>query len=100
QIAARLRPNPSVMFTAENFKVAGNSPFTVPFDRLYEVGPTFSQPIELGSKRRLRMEVADLSVSHAEAQLTDVLRQRLIEVKRAFYEAALAQQTLNLATEQ
>ncbi len=100
QIAARLRPSPTVTFTAENFKVAGNSPFTVPFDRLYEVGPTYSQPIELGGKRRLRTEVADLSVSRAEAELADVLRQRLAEVKRAYYEAALARQSLDLVLEQ
>ena len=100
QIAARLRPNPSVLFTAENFKVAGNSPFTVPFSRLYEIGPTYSQPIELGGKRRLRTEVADLSVSRAEAELTDVLRLRLTEIKRAFYDAALARQTLEITLEQ
>lgn len=100
QIAARLRPNPSLLVTAENFKVQGNSPFTVPFSRLYEFGPTYSQPIELGGKRRLRMEVADLTVSRAEAELADVLRQRMTEVKRAFYEAALARQTLDLAVEQ
>jgi outer membrane protein, heavy metal efflux system len=100
QIAARLRPNPSLLFTAENFKVPGNSPFTVPFGRLYEVGPTFSQPLELGGKRRLRTEVADLSVSRAEAELADVLRQRLAEVKRAFYEGALARQALEIVFEQ
>lgn len=100
QIAARLRPNPSLLFTAENFKVQGNSPFTVPFSRLYEIGPTYSQPIELGGKRRLRTEVADLSVSRAEAELADVLRQRLAEVKRAFYEAALARQALEIVLEQ
>lgn len=100
QIAARLRPNPSILFTAENFKVQGNSPFTVPFNRLYEAGPTYSQPIELGGKRRLRTEVADLSVSRAEAELADVLRQRLAEVKRAFYEAALARQALEIVLDQ
>jgi outer membrane protein, heavy metal efflux system len=100
QIAARLRPNPSILFTAENFKVQGNSPFTVPFDRLYEVGPTYSQQVELGGKRRLRMEVADLGVARAEAELADVLRQRLAEVKRAFYEAALARQELEIVLEQ
>ena len=100
QIAARLRPNPTVTLTAENFKIVSSSPFSVPFTRLYEVGPTYSQPIELGGKRRLRMEVADLSVSRAEAQLADVLRQRLAEVKRAYYEAVLARQSLDLVLEQ
>ncbi len=100
QIAARLRPNPSILLTAENLKVAGNSLFTVPFNRLYEVGPTYSQPIELGGKRRLRTEVADLGVSRAEAELADVLRQRMTEIKRAFYEAALARQALEIVIEQ
>lgn len=100
QIVARLRPIPTITFAAENLKVAGNSPFTVPFDRLYEVGPTYSQPIELGDKRRLRTEVADLSVSRAESQLADVLRQRMTEVKRAYYEVVLARQTLDLVLEQ
>jgi cobalt-zinc-cadmium efflux system outer membrane protein len=100
QIAARLRPVPTVTVTAENFKVTGNSPFTVPFDRLYEIGPTYAQPIELGGKRRLRTEVADLSVSRAESQLVDVLRQRMAEVKRAYYDAVLARQTVDLVLEQ
>ena len=100
QIGARLRPNPSLLFTAENFKVQGSSPFTVPFSRLYEIGPTYSQPIELGGKRRLRTEVADLGVARAEAELADVLRLRLTEVKHAFYEAALARQALEIVTEQ
>ncbi|MDX2032122.1 MAG: TolC family protein [Blastocatellia bacterium] len=100
QIAARLRPNPSILVTAENVKVAGNSPLSVPFSRLYEVGPTYSQPIEPGGKRRLRAEVADLGVSRAEAELADVLRRRLAEIKRAFYEAALARQALEIVLEQ
>ncbi len=100
QIAARLWPIPTVTFAAENLKVAGNSPFTVPFNRLYEVGPTYAQPIELGGKRRLRTEVADLGVSRAEAQLADVLRQRMAEVKHAYYEAVLARQALYLVLEQ
>ena len=46
------------------------------------------------------MEVADLGVSRAEALLADVLRQRLAEVKRAFYGAALARQELEIVMEQ
>jgi cobalt-zinc-cadmium efflux system outer membrane protein len=86
QIAARIRPNPGLTFSAENLKVSGETPF----NRLYEVSTTYSQTFELGSKRRLRREVADLIVSQAEMELADVLRQRLFEVKRAFYEGVLA----------
>ena len=86
QIAARIRPNPGFTFSAENLKVSGDTPF----NRLYEVSTTYSQTFELGSKRRLRREVADLIVSVADAKLADVLRQRMFDVKRAYYEAVLA----------
>ncbi len=86
QIAARMRPNPGFTFSAENLKVSGDTPF----NRLYEVSTTYAQTFELGGKRRLRREVADLIVSIADARLADVLRQRMFEVKRAYYEAVLA----------
>ncbi|MEK6303958.1 MAG: TolC family protein [Acidobacteriota bacterium] len=85
QIAARIRPNPGFTFSAENLKVSGDTPF----NRLYEVSTTYAQTFELGGKRRLRREVADLIVSVADAKLADVLRQRMFEVKRAYYEAVL-----------
>jgi outer membrane protein, heavy metal efflux system len=95
QIAARLRPNPGITVSAENLKVSGETPF----NRLYEVSATYSQTIELGGKRKLRREVADLIVSVAEAQLADVLRQRLFEIKRVYYEAVLARNALDNALE-
>ncbi len=95
QIAARIRPNPGLTFSAENLKVSGDTPF----NRLYEVSTTYSQTFELGGKRRLRREVADLIVSVAEAELADVLRQRLFEVKRAYFEGVLARYALFNATE-
>ncbi|HWP43679.1 MAG TPA: TolC family protein [Blastocatellia bacterium] len=95
QIAARVRPNPGLTVSAENLKVSGDTPF----NRLHEFSAVYSQTIELGSKRRLRREVADLAVSVAEAELADVLRQRLFEVKRAYYEAVLARYSLFAATE-
>ncbi len=89
QIAARIRPNPGFTFSAENLKVSGDTPF----NRLYEVSTTYAQTFELGGKRRLRREVADLIVSVADARLADVLRQRMFEVKRAYYEAVLTRYT-------
>ena len=70
QIAARLRPNSGVTISAENLKVDGATPFR----RLYEVGVTYSDTIELGGKRELRQRVADLTVSTAEAQFADTMR--------------------------
>src|SRR5712691_11144210 len=50
QIAARLRPNPGLTVTAENFVLTGPTPFS----RLYEVATSYSETIELGGKRKLR----------------------------------------------
>jgi cobalt-zinc-cadmium efflux system outer membrane protein len=95
RIASRLRPNPTVTFLGNQFALSGPTPFS----ELYEVSATYAQPIEWPEKRRLRREVGDLTVSVAEAQLADVLRQRLADVKRAFYEAMLAANLLELARE-
>src|SRR5438477_7595030 len=66
QIAARLRPNPSVSISAENIPISG----PVGFNRLYEVGASYSETIELGGKRALRERVADATVSAAEARFS------------------------------
>ena len=93
RVAARLRPRPGLTASAENLRVSGETPFT----RLYETGVTITQPVELGGQRRLREEVADRGVGVAEAGLNTVLRQRLFELKRAFYESLLAQATQAIA---
>lgn len=51
------------------------------------------------NRQVLRREVADRTVAVAEAQLTNVLRQRLFELKRAYYEAMLAQAVLLIERE-
>ena len=95
QIAARLRPNPGITVTAENFRFSGDTPF----NRLYEVSASYAETIELGGKRRLRGSVADLSVSVAEAQLADTLRRGVFEVKRLYYAALLARENVVITTE-
>jgi cobalt-zinc-cadmium efflux system outer membrane protein len=95
RIAARLRPNPTVTFLGDQFALSGPTPFS----QLYELSATYAQTIERSEKRRLRGEVGELTVSVAEAQLGDVLRQRLAEVKRGFYEVVLASQLLELAVQ-
>src|SRR5256885_1094649 len=66
-IAARLRPNPGVSVIAENLKING----PVPFGKLYEVGVTYSETIEMGGKRKLREQVAAATISAAEARFAD-----------------------------
>src|SRR5215204_1010055 len=84
-IAAGLRPRPGLTFSGENVPVSGPTPF----NRLYEVGATVTQPLELGNRRELRTEVANQSVLLAKAQFTNVLQRQIYELKRAFYEALL-----------
>jgi len=95
QIAARLRPNPGLLITAENLAVSGPTPFS----RLYEIGTTYTETIELGGKRALREQAADAVVTAAEVQLEDTLRRGLAEVKRLYLEALLAGYNVQVASE-
>jgi outer membrane protein, heavy metal efflux system len=95
RVAARLRPRPGLTLSAENLSVSGETPF----NRLYEAGATITQSFELGNQRGLRMEVADRTVAVAEAQLTGVLRNRLFELRRAYYDAVLARTILAIEEE-
>jgi cobalt-zinc-cadmium efflux system outer membrane protein len=95
RIAAKVRPNPVVSVTAENLSTNGRAPFS----QLYEVGATYTETLEMGGKRKLRENVAELTVTAAEVQFEDVLRQKVGEVKRAYYDAVLARQKLDIATE-
>jgi len=95
RVAARLRPRPGLTLSAENLRVAGETPF----NRLYESGATITQTFELGGQRALRMEVAERTVAVAEAQLENVLRGRLFELRRAFYQALLARAMLAIEEE-
>jgi cobalt-zinc-cadmium efflux system outer membrane protein len=95
QIAARLRPNPSIAFTAENLAVSGPTPF----GRLYEVGATYSETLELGGKRTQREKTAEANISAAEAQFEDTLRRGLADVKRLYFEAMLARYVVDIAGE-
>jgi outer membrane protein, heavy metal efflux system len=95
RVGARLRPRPGLTVTAENVKISGDTPF----NRLYEVGVTVAQPIELGNRQGLRAEVAERTVTVAEARLTEVLQRRLFDLRRTYYEAALARALLRIAAE-
>ena len=95
RVGARLRPRPGMTVSAENIQILGDTPF----NRLYEVGLTVAQPFELGNRRGLRMEVAERTVTVAEARLTEVLQRRLFDLKRTYYEAALARTRLAIEQE-
>jgi len=96
QIAARLRLNPGLTVTADNLKISGPTP---PFIGVYEIGASYSETIELGGKRKLRQNVADLAVSAAEAQFADTMRRGIAAVKRLYFDALLARYSVDIAIE-
>jgi len=95
QVAARLRPNPSLSFTAENLAISGPTPFS----RLYELGAIYTETLELGGKRQLRERSATATVSAAEAQFEDTMRRGVADVKRLYLDALLARYNVEVAEE-
>lgn len=95
RVGARLRPRPGLTISAENLRVSGETPAS----RLHEYGVALAQPIELGNRRALRIELAERTVSVAEARLTEVLRRQLFDLKRTYYESVLARVLLAIEQE-
>lgn len=95
RIGARLRPRPGLTASAENLRLSGDTPAS----RLQEFGVTVAQPIELGNRKALRMEVAERTVSVSEARLTQVLRRQLFDFKRTYYESVLSRSLLGIEQE-
>ena len=95
QIAARLRPNPSITLAGENLAISGPTPFS----HLYELSATYTDTIELGGKKTLRENSASANISAAEAQFEDTMRRGIAEVKRLYFEALLARYSVETATE-
>lgn len=95
RIGARLRPKPGLTVSAENLRLSGETPA----NRLHEYGISVAQPIELGNRKALRMEVAERTVSVSEARLTEVLRRQLFDLKRTYYESVFARVLLDIEQE-
>ncbi len=95
RIGARLRPRPGLTISAENLRLSGETPA----NRLHEYGISVAQPIELGNRKALRMEVAERTISVSEARLTEVLRRQLFDLKRTYYESVLARVLLDTEQE-
>ena len=95
QIAAKLRPNPALTIAAENVKLSG--PPIAALGAAREIGATYEETIELGGKRRLRQEVANLTLSAAEASFENVLREKVNELKGSYFVAVLARQNVDIA---
>lgn len=104
---AGLRPNPVLEFGAEQLPFYSNLSGAVPnFSRTSSDGaanPTYTvqlgQLIERGHKRQYRAEQAGAQLDAAKAQLADVFRLQLLELRQAFTAALLARANLQLAEE-
>ena len=94
-IAAPLKPNPSLSVTAENLKFTG----PIEAGKLYEVGITYTDTIELGGKRERRESFAAATISAAEARFADAMRKGVAEVKRLYFQAVLARRDIEVANE-
>lgn len=95
RVAANLRPRPSTTIVGENLGVRGPTQF----NRLYETAVTIQQPLELGGRATRRREVAERMVTAAEARLADTLQRRLLDLRRAYFEAVLARANLEITRE-
>lgn len=95
RIGAQLRPRPGLTVSAENLRLSGETPAS----QLNEFGISVAQPIELGNRKGLRMEVAERTVAISEARLTEVLRRQLFDLKRTYYESVLAAVLLGIEQE-
>jgi cobalt-zinc-cadmium efflux system outer membrane protein len=93
RVAASFRPRPGLTITGENLGVNGPSPF----NNLYEIGFVVAQPIELGGRKALRREVAERTISLAEARLANVMQRRLLDLRRGYLEAVLTRANLEIA---
>jgi outer membrane protein, heavy metal efflux system len=90
EITAGLRPNPTASYTGDQL---GNSSVEPQHFSALE------QPIELGGKRGRRLGAARAASRVSAAELDDVRRQTVAQVKKAFTDALVAEATLMLAGE-
>jgi cobalt-zinc-cadmium efflux system outer membrane protein len=88
---AGLRPNPAIDFEQTNGVM--NSPG----ERVTSVG--LSVPLEIGGKRRRRIDLAQAELAAAEAAVADRERRLANDVRIAYAEAMAAQRELSLTVE-
>jgi cobalt-zinc-cadmium efflux system outer membrane protein len=95
KLTARLRPNPDVSVTFEDLPVTLNGPFVKEQTVTYGI----SQTLELGGKRRKRIDVANSESELARGEFQKAVWQLTNEFKKKFYAALLAEALLDLARE-
>ena len=90
EITAGLRPNPTASYTGDQL---GSS--SIEAQHFFAL----EQPIELAGKRGRRLDAARAASRVTAAELDDVRRQTVAQVKKAFTDTLLAEATLTLAGE-
>ena len=95
KLTARLRPNPqlTVGFADLPLSLSGN----LVKEQTYSYG--ISQTVELGGKRRKRIDTANANSDLVRGQFQTVLWQLTNDLKKKFYTVLLTQSLLNLAQE-
>jgi outer membrane protein, heavy metal efflux system len=88
QDAAARRPNPVLNITSEGFPFS--EPDRPPFLDDQELTVSLQQDLELGGRRRLRTQAAQLGVDASRETLRDAQRRLRFQVSRAYMQAVLA----------
>jgi len=102
---AGFKPNPVLQLGAEQIPFLSPVPGSVPriFGTNADAGANpvytiqFNKVIERGGKRELRIQQAEANVEAAKAQIQDVFRTQLFQLRQAFSAAVLARENLRLA---
>jgi cobalt-zinc-cadmium efflux system outer membrane protein len=95
KLTARLRPNPELNADFEDLPLN----FSGPFFKEQEISYGISQTLELGGKRRKRIESANANAELARAEFQTTMWQLTNDLKKRFYSVVLADSLLKLAQE-
>jgi len=95
RIDASKRLNPAFSAYFEDYRLFHSE--MGPFFRTQEITVRLDQEIETGGKRKLRTQAAELRSQAQKAQTNNVVRALVFDVRRAYFQAVLAQTNLENA---
>ncbi len=95
KLTARLRPNPQISFGSSGLPVNFSGPFVSQQTFSYGI----SQTLELGGKRRKRIDAANANSDLAQGEFQMVVWQLTNDLKKKFYAVLLNESLLKLARE-
>jgi outer membrane protein, heavy metal efflux system len=95
RIDASKRLNPAFSAYFEDYRLFHSE--IGPFFQTQEITVRLDQEIETGGKRKLRTQAAELRSQAQKAQTDNVIRALVLEVRRAYFQAVLAQTNLESA---